>query len=241
MPVHPSQRALAHYQGAAGERYHVAKRGVPSVALPWIHRARAELFQSQVAGTDVVLEWGCGAGWNLATLRAGHRFGMDIEPALQSQVEASGAEFVATTRTLADASIDVVIAHHSLEHAPDPLSVLVELERLLRPGGRLLLTVPYENTRAERHYNPAEPNHHLFSWNPQTLGNLVTLTGLRVESAGLRSYGYDRAAAVWASRARLGESGFRLFRQVTRWLKPIYEVTLVASRLRTNSDENGVT
>jgi len=229
--VHPSQRAIANYQGTTGTAYHIGKRGLPDVALPWVYRARAELFQPQVVGTDVVLEWGCGAGWNLAALQAGRRIGMDIEPALQNQVETSGAEFVATTRTLANASIDVVVSHHSLEHASEPISVLIELERLLRPGGRLLIAVPYEISRVHRHYDPAEPNHHLYAWNPQTLGNLVALTGLRVESVGLRAYGYDRAAAIWAVRSGLGEPGFRILRRLARVLRPLHEVHLVASRV----------
>lgn len=203
---------------------------MPARALPWVQRARSEIFQPYVAATDAVLEWGCGAGWNLAALHAGSRVGMDVEPALQDQVEASGARFVATTRTFSDAAFDVIISHHSLEHASDPLGVLVELQRLLRPGGQLLLAVPYEITRAQRRYDPAEPNHHLFAWNPQTLGNLVALSGLRVESIGLRRYGYDRAAAVYALRLRWSERGFRLLRGAARLLRPLWEVQLTARR-----------
>ncbi len=230
--MNPSQRAVAYYQGTAGQAYHAGKRGVPPEGLPWIYRARAELFQYYITPTDSVLEWGCGAGWNLADLHAARRVGMDVEPALQDQVEASGAEFVATTRTFSDASFDVIFSHHSLEHAPDPLAALIELERLLRPGGRLLLAVPYENSRTQRRYNPAEPNHHLFAWNPQTLGNLVALSGLHVESVGLRPYGYDRAAAVQALHLGLGEKGFRGMRWLARLLFPLQEVFLSAIRPR---------
>ena len=214
----------------AGKAYHSGKRGVPKLALPWIYRARAELFQPHVKPTDALLEWGCGAGWNLAALRAGRRVGMDVESALQDEVEVSGAQFVATTRTFSDAAFDVIVSHHSLEHAPDPLFVVIEVLRLLRPGGHLLLAVPYESSRIQRRYNPAEPNHHLFSWNPQTLGNLVALAGLRVESVELRPYGYDRAAAAYAVRFSAGEPGFRLLRRLARCLRPIKEVSLRATR-----------
>ena len=230
--MHPSQRAAAFYLGTAGQAYHAGKRGVPDAARPWIHCARAELFQPFVEPTDAVLEWGCGAGWNLAVLRAGRRVGMDVEPALQDAVEASGAEFVGTTRTLLDASFDVVISHHSLEHAPDPLAALDELHRLLRPGARLLLAVPYEVNRAQRRYDPAEPNHHLFAWNAQTLGNLVSLAGLQIQSVGMRLYGYDRLAAAQALRFRLGEKGFRFLRWIFRTVRPLHEVTLIATRAR---------
>lgn len=43
---------------------------------------------------------------------------------------------------VADASFDVVIASHVIEHLANPLKALVELQRVLRPGGRLVLIVP---------------------------------------------------------------------------------------------------
>lgn len=44
--------------------------------------------------------------------------------------------------SLADASQDFVIANHVLEHAPNPLSVLINWARVLRPRGSMLLSVP---------------------------------------------------------------------------------------------------
>jgi SAM-dependent methyltransferase len=42
-----------------------------------------------------------------------------------------------------DASFDAVVCTEVLEHVAEPASVLAELSRVLRPGGRLLLTVPF--------------------------------------------------------------------------------------------------
>jgi SAM-dependent methyltransferase len=43
---------------------------------------------------------------------------------------------------LEDASVDFVICQEGIEHVPDQLGLLNELNRVLRPGGSLLLTTP---------------------------------------------------------------------------------------------------
>jgi SAM-dependent methyltransferase len=50
-----------------------------------------------------------------------------------------------------DASADVVLATETLEHVVDPPAFLAEAHRCLRPGGRLVLTVPFA---ARWHYIP---------------------------------------------------------------------------------------
>jgi len=57
---------------------------------------------------------------------------------------------------LLDGSVDVVVARNSLDHVTDPPAVLREAERVLAPGGTLILNVDVDHTP-----NPAEP--HAFS------------------------------------------------------------------------------
>jgi SAM-dependent methyltransferase len=54
------------------------------------------------------------------------------------------ADIVASADALPveDASVDAVLLLQVLEHVPEPARVLEELHRVLRPGGRLVLTAP---------------------------------------------------------------------------------------------------
>jgi SAM-dependent methyltransferase len=55
-----------------------------------------------------------------------------------------------------DGSFDAVLCTEVLEHVPDPLSAIHELARLLKPGGHLILTVPFCSLThfAPHHYVP---------------------------------------------------------------------------------------
>ncbi len=44
--------------------------------------------------------------------------------------------------SIPDESQDFVIAHHVLEHSPNPIQVLLNWGRVLRKGGRMLISVP---------------------------------------------------------------------------------------------------
>ena len=230
MPDSPDNSAARHYQGAPGRAYHEGKRGLPPAAVPWVARLRAEKFAVHVRATDTVVEFGVGAGWNLAELKCARRIGFDVSEFLAPAVRELGIEFFSASAALTEATADVLICHHMLEHALNPAASLAEIRRVLKPGGKLLLHVPFEKEARYRHHDPAEPNHHLFSWNVQTLGNLVTECGFKLESAALGQFGYDRAAAVWAMKLRLGEVGFRCSRSLAHLLIPAAEVRVVATK-----------
>lgn len=69
-----------------------------------------------------------------------------------------------------DASVDLVLATETLEHIPDPAVFLAEARRVLRPGGRLLLTVPFA---ARWHYVP----HDYWRFTPSSLRDLLVAAG----------------------------------------------------------------
>ena len=54
---------------------------------------------------------------------------------------------------VADESYDLVLCTQVLEHVPDPLAVLHELHRLLKPGGQAWLTAPFFFAEHEAPYD----------------------------------------------------------------------------------------
>lgn len=222
--------SIEYYRGEEGRRYHGEKRGVPEQAYAWIARLRAVKFLPYVNPTDVVLEYGVGAGWNLALLPCRRRLGHDVATFLASTLEAHGIDFVPDTGSLETGTIDVVICHHTLEHVLAPAVVLTEIRRLLRPNGTLWLSVPFEKEARYRRFDPAEPNRHLYSWNVQTLGNLVQECGFTLMKLSLGRFGYDRFAAVHACRWRLGERGYRLIRALLHLARPGLEVRALTGK-----------
>jgi len=219
--------AKSRYQGDAGRQYHATKRAIPDAAFPWVARLRAEKLAPDIRPEDVVLEYGVGLGWNLAALSCARRIGLDVGEFLAETLAARGITFVLDPNSVADESVDVVVCHHMLEHALQPIDILAQISRMLRPKGRLLLFVPYEKEKRYRRFRPDEPNHHLYSWNVQTLGNLVQDAGFDLCSAGTAPFGQERFAAVLATRLKLGERGFRLIRWMANTIKHELEVRVV--------------
>jgi len=229
----PSSRpdaAWKLYQENSGREYHDHKRALRPEALEWVMALRAEKFQPYVKPDAVVFESGVGSGWNLGRLRCARRIGCDASTFLADRVKALGIEFASDPSAAPEALADVVICHHALEHMLEPAAALRQLARILKPAGKLILHVPWERERRYARYHANEPNHHLYNWNAQNLGNLATVCGYRIDHVRIRRYGYDRFAANLAARWHAGATGFRLIRSGLITLRPLREVELLASR-----------
>lgn len=101
---------------------------------------------------EVVLDLGCGAGTDLLiaaqmTGPTGRAIGVDMTDAMLERARVSAVEMglanvelhesLIESLPLADGSIDVVISNGVIDLVPDKDAVFEEIDRVLRPGGRL--------------------------------------------------------------------------------------------------------
>jgi len=76
-----------------------------------------------------------------------------------------------------DASLDVIICTEVLEHVSEPIKVMHEFGRMLRPGGRLLLTAPLGSGLHQ------EPYHYYGGYTPYFFRKFLTEAGFKDISA----------------------------------------------------------
>lgn len=135
-----------------------------------------------------VLDVGCGGGQILANLQQ-HGWtveGVDFDP----QAVAAARERGVTVRlggladqNYPDASFDAVIMSHLIEHVPDPLELIRECHRILKPGGRLVIVTPNPQSLSHRLFGRAwrglEPPRHLYIQTRNSLGKLTRASGFQ--------------------------------------------------------------
>jgi 2-polyprenyl-3-methyl-5-hydroxy-6-metoxy-1,4-benzoquinol methylase len=80
---------------------------------------------------------------------------------------------------------DAITAHHLIEHLPNPVEVIAEMARILKPGGQLLIRTPNTNSLARSWFRnnwfADEVPRHLVLFNPASLTRLAETSGLQVE------------------------------------------------------------
>jgi SAM-dependent methyltransferase len=173
-----------HYTDSPGSAYFALRAARRRPALQ--HRKAASIA-GHIRPEWEVLDFGCGTGDILAHIDCRSRLGVEINPPSVASARANGLTVVNSLVDVESTRVDAALAYHSLEHVDHPSGVLTGLHRVLRAPGRLIVVVPAERPGA-RTFNHwyGDPNRHLFSWTPLSLGNLVASIGFKIERAFVR-------------------------------------------------------
>jgi|688.fasta_scaffold509855_2 SAM-dependent methyltransferase len=178
----PTYGSSLHYKGESGERYFNWQNELGAIN----GEINARKFASFILESDEVLDFGCGGGHLLNSLKAKSKFGVEINKIARESASKFCTQVFESIEEVPDSSVDVVISNHALEHVPYPIAALSELRRVLRPDGRVVIYVPIDDWRTQRKYNPDDINNHLNTWTPQLMGNSLKEAGFDPNQVSFR-------------------------------------------------------
>lgn len=140
------------------------------------HVIRYDWASKYIRPNDTVLDAACGLGYGTHVMRqlsmGSCFYGIDgsewaIEYA-KACFSAGGNQFRAgmlpdALAAFEDSSVDVVVSFETLEHVASPTALLAEFRRVLRPGGRIVVSVP--NDWSDASGTDPNPHHlHVYTW-----------------------------------------------------------------------------
>jgi ubiquinone/menaquinone biosynthesis C-methylase UbiE len=216
--------------------YHLIVADAMAVQRPTKYKAVREFLGDSLG---VAADIGCGPGVFIRYMsaRAQHVIAADIDRDCLDRVRSRhrnvrNVEFIVTSADVlpfSDEHLDTILLLEVLEHLVDDKAAVREMSRVLRPGGRLVLSVPVP---------PGEVNHDS-AWGHKREGyklpeivSLLTTNGFEVEKHSFAEFKFSRRAA----------QAIRWWREVIRLPAPIVlawiaylDHFLVSSKTQTGS------
>jgi SAM-dependent methyltransferase len=140
------------------------------------------------------LDVGCGDGQFLESIQVAQAQGLEFNPEAVRRARAKGLDVSdGELSSLPSGAFDVVTIFQVLEHVVDPVAILREIVRIVRPGGRVLIAVPNNDgvvgSAVQEPLNVAP--HHPLRWTRRALNHLQEQFPLRLASLEEEPGGID--------------------------------------------------
>jgi SAM-dependent methyltransferase len=189
----PSRYSLRKFVADAYAKHRLSARPSPhlfwsGLAARWIFPGIEKHLEAQYRYLPparlgaTLLDVGCGNGDFLLKVQplGWKATGLEFDPGAHAFASSRNLHVVKGSvpgSGLPNESFDAITMHHVIEHVHDPRAVLIELFRLLKPGGTISLTTPnwcsYGANLYGRYWRGLEPPRHLVLFTPSTLVNLA--------------------------------------------------------------------
>ncbi|MBB4079669.1 SAM-dependent methyltransferase [Lewinella aquimaris] len=149
-------------------------------------RLHQEILRRLPSTAQVVLDVGCGNGWVARELLPEKEAVISFDLSLHNTTETYRRNLKSNHFAVAgdvlhlpfrDGSVDAIVSSEVMEHVPDVPNYLSELIRVVRPGGTIVISTPYNETIQYSlciHCNRRTPLHaHLHSFNETLVASLL--------------------------------------------------------------------
>lgn len=187
-----------------------------------------------------LLDVGCGSGDFLTRMRVHGWQVVGVEPDPKAAEAARRNGLDVRDGMLADAgfhgdTFDAIVLSHVIEHVHDPVALLRECGRVLRPGGRLVVLTPNLSSLGHRRFGPdwrgLEPPRHLYVFSLRSLAACVARVGLTVTEA--RTSARLVRGIWWVSRSIQHDAGRRRSKPGIATYVESWAMSLVEDVMRT--------
>lgn len=193
-PYYQSDAYISHSdtnKGITNKLYHIVRKRTLS--------AKQKLLQHFTGKTNgAVLDIGSGTGAFLNQMKASGWYISGIEAdgnAREMGQKLYGIESLATDNLFSfrEESFDAITMWHVLEHVHRLQDYLQQIQKILKPKGKLFIAVPnYTSTDAEiykEHWAAYDVPRHLYHFSPQSMELLMGKNGFKL--VGLKPMWYD--------------------------------------------------
>lgn len=188
-PLHQNVNSgfnYAHHYQKDAEVYDYFKGNEIGATKTEIERLHETIIKSVPDNANLIIDVGCGNGWLAGYFLKKNRkvISMDISSinpvkALRRYPVENHAALVADVFhfPVKNNSVDCIVASEIMEHVHDPKLFVQILVEKLKPGGKLIITTPY-NEKIEYylcvHCNlPTPKNAHLHSFNKKNINDVI--------------------------------------------------------------------
>lgn len=156
-----------------------------------------------------ILDVGCGNGWNVRLYQAAGWEAYGVEPNATAVANARSRGLNVVAGSVLEAGFradffDAITMYQVLEHVASPRDLLRECGRILKPGGRCVVSVPniecYDQSLFQADWIPLDVPRHLYHYSIATLPKMLVAAGFRVDRVKAQ---YLTFSSTWNDYRRL--------------------------------------